>query len=215
MTDQFPQTQYNVSSKSKLKIFYEDNKKYIFSAISIFVIIISVLTFYLYNKENKKILLSENYIQAKIYAGDGNKKEATDLLKKIIFSNDSTYSTLSFFLILNQKLINDHNEISKLFDHLIANNNYTDEIHDLLIYKKALFNSDFVNETELLKDLKPIISTESLWKPHALLLIGNYYVSNKEYIKAIEFYNQILSTKNLPIDFYNEAKLQLVLIENE
>ena len=54
--------------------------------------------FYLGNKENKKILLSENYIQAKIYLANGNKEEAISLLKKVIFSNDATYSTLSFFL---------------------------------------------------------------------------------------------------------------------
>ena len=38
------------------------------------------------------------------------------------------------------------------------------EIKNLIIYKKALFNSDFVNENDLLKILSPIINSESIWK---------------------------------------------------
>ena len=29
---------------------------------------------------------------------------------------------------------------------------------------------------DLLNDLKPLLNTETLWKPHALLLIGDYFI---------------------------------------
>ena len=83
------------------------------------------------------------------------------------------------------------------------------------IYKKALLNSDFVNESELLESIRPLLNTETLWKPHGLLLLGDYFVSKKEYIKAVEFYQKIFTIKNLQKDLYNHAGSQLAMIENE
>ena len=89
------------------------------------------------------------------------------------------------------------------------------ETTDLIIYKKSLFSSNFVSETELLETIKPLLNTDTLWKPHALLLLGDYFMSKGENIKAIEFYQQILSINNLHKDLYNQAKSQLVIITHE
>ena len=94
---------------------------------------------------------------------------------------------------MNQKLITDHKEISLLFDHLLKNNKFSKEVRNLLIYKKALLNSNFVDESELLESIRPILSTETLWKPHVLILLGDYYVSKGENIKAKEFYQKIFT----------------------
>ena len=215
MNEDLIEARYDITKKSKLRRFYESNKILIFS--SIFVLAISLISFSVYfeNKEKNKILLSENYVQAKIYLENGNKDEAISLLKKVIFANDPTYSALSFFLILNQNLISNYKEISVLYDHLLANNNFEDELRNLLIYKKALFNSDFVNESELLETIKPLLKKDTLWKPHGLLLLGDYFVSKGENIKAIEFYQQILSINNLHKNLYDQAKSQLVIIAHE
>ena len=215
MAENFFEAQYDVTKKSKIKKFYESNKILIFSSILILIISFGSLSFYLESKESKKILLSENYIQAKFYLENGNKSEALNTLKKVIFANDSTYSTLSFFLILNQNLISDYKEISALYDHLLENNNFEKELRNLLIYKKSLFSSNSVSETELLETIKPLLNTDTLWKPHALLLLGDYFMSKGENIKAIEFYQQILSINNLHKDLYNQAKSQLVIIIHE
>ena len=215
MAENFFEAQYDVTKKSKIKKFYESNKILIFSSILILIISFGSLSFYLESKESKKILLSENYVQAKFYLENGNKSEALNTLKKVIFANDSTYSTLSFFLILNQNLISDYKEISILYDHLLENNKFEKELRNLLIYKKALFNSNFLNEAELLETIKPLINTDTLWKPHTLLLLGDYFMSKGENIKAIEFYQQILSINNLHKDLYNQAKSQLVIITHE
>ena len=78
-----------------------------------------------------------------------------------------------------------------------------------------MLNSNFTSETELLADLKPLLSKETLWKPHVLMLIGDYFVSKKEYVKAKEFYSQILVIKNLERDFYDQTILKLSLISND
>ena len=215
MTDKIIDTQYDITKKSRFRKFYESNKISIFSFILILFISFGSFSYYLTIKENKKIQLSENYIKAKIYLENGKEKEATDLLKSVVFSNDSTYSTLSFFIIINQKLITDNKEILVLYDHLIENNNFDEEIKNLLIYKKALFKSKFVDEFELLSDLKPLLNNNSLWEPHALILIGDYFVAKKQKIKAKEFYTQVLSIKNLENNLYSYASSQLILITNE
>jgi len=215
MSENLFEAQYDLTKKSRIKKFYESNKIIVFSFILILIILFASLSFYLENQERKKILLSENYIKAKIYLDNGNKNEALNTLKKVIFANDSTYSTLSFFLILNQNLISDYKEISALYDHLLENNNFEKELRNLLIYKKSLFSSNSVSETELLETLKPLLNTDTLWKPHALLLLGDYFMSKEENIKAKEFYQEILSMNNLHKDLYNQAKSQLAIINHE
>ncbi len=215
MTENLFNAQYDITKKSKLKRLYESNKILIFSSILILIIFFGSFSFFLVSKEKKSILLSENYVQAKIYLENGNKIEATNILKNVIFANDPIYSTLCFFLILNQNLISDYKELSVLFDHLLANNKYEKEVRNLLVYKKALFNSNFVNESELLEGIKPLLNKDTLWRPHALLLIGDYFVSKKEYSKAKEFYTEIIYTNNLQKDHYDQATSQLAFIAND
>jgi len=46
-------------------------------------------------------------------------------------------------------------------------------------------------------------------------LLGDYFVSKKEFFKAKEFYLQILSLKNLSRNIYEKAAFQLSLISDE
>ena len=215
MTNNLIEAQYDITKKSKLKKFYESNKILIYLFIFVLIILFGYLSYYLDSKEKKKILLSENYVEAKVYLENGNKVEALNLLKNAIFANDATYSTLSFFMILDQNLIKDYDEVTSLFDHLLANNKFDREIRNLLVYKKALLSSDYVNESELLAELKPLLNKETLWRPHALLLLGDYFVSKEEYVKAKEFYIEILSINNLQRDLYDQAKSQLAFFGND
>lgn len=209
------EAQYDVTKKNRLLKFYESNKLLIFGSIIGIVIVIALLSFYVNNKKQEKVLLAENYIQAKIYIAEKNKNAAKNILRNIILANDSTYSTLSLFLILNEKLIEDKKEISIFFDHILKNNKYNIEIKNLIIFKRALFESSSINELELLDLLKPLTNKESIWKPHALLFLGDYFSSKREYVKAREFYSKVLLINNLNRELYDEAKYQLTLIANE
>ena len=215
MNENLFEAQYDVTKKSKLKKFYEVNKILIFSVILILIIAIASVSFYSETKEKKKILLSDKYLSAKIYLENGDRNKVKNILKTIIFDNDSTYSTLSLFLILNENLIVDQRELSNLFDYVLENNKFEKEIENLIIFKKALFQSNFVSELELLEAVKPLVNTETIWKPHALLLLGDYFASKKEYLKAKEFYMQILSLRNLHKELYNHARSQLIFITND
>ena len=215
MNENLFEAQYDVTKKSKLKKFYETNKILIFSTILILIIVTVSVIFYSETKEKKKILLSDKYLSAKVYLENGDRSKVKNILKTIIFDNDSTYSTLSLFLILNENLIVDREELLLLFNHVLENNKFEKEVKNLIIFKKALFQSNFVSELELLETAKPLINNETLWKPHALLLLGDYFVSKKEYLKAKEFYTQILSLRGLHKELYEQARSQLVFIAND
>ena len=216
MPENLFETQYDLTKKSKLREFYESNKILIYSSILTLIIIIASYSYYQESKEKKKAFLSENYIQAKVYLESENKTEAVKILRNVIFSNDPTYSTLSFFMILNENLIDDKYEVSELFDHLLENNKFDKEIRNLLLYKKALYKSNYVEESKLLEETKSLLnSKESVWKAHALLLLGDFYFSKREFMKAKDFYIQILFRKDLQPDLYNQAKLKLAFIADD
>ena len=215
MNENLYEAQYSITKKNKIQKLYEENKTLIFSSLAIILILVGSLIYYSSSKEKKKILLAYNYIQAKIYLKKNNKAQASDVLKSIIFSNDSNYSPLSLFLIVNENLIEDQNEIIRLFEHILENNKFEKEIQNLIIFKKALFQSDFVNQEQLLQSLNTLITNDSLWKPHALLLLGNYFLAKNEYSESKKYYSQILSLKNLHQEMYEQARSKLVLIQNE
>jgi len=215
MNDNIIEAKYNITKKSRIKIFYYKYKASIYISASILVILFFSLLVFNYIEENKKISLAESYLKAKIHIQNNDNEKAIVVLKNIIFADDKTYSPLALFSLVNKNLIIDKVKISALFDHVLKNNRFKDEIRNLILFKRALIRATYENELQMLEAIKPIIRTDNVWKPHALLLMGDYFFSKKEYIKSKEFYNQILSLKNLQKNFYFEANSRLALIKNE
>ena len=179
--------------KENVLNFYKKNKFLIVSAIFVFLFIIFSGIYYFYSKEKKRSFLADLYIQAEIDLNNNNKKIAKENLIKIIESNDATYSALSLFLLVNANLIKDDAKLVELYEQLLSNNKFDKEIRNLIIYKKALIQSDIVSEEELLNALESIVNSDSLWKSHALLLLGDYFFSKNEFSKAKESYLKVLS----------------------
>ena len=197
MNENLFETQYDVTKKSKFRRLYDANKLLIFSTLFVLIIASISFSFYTASREKKQILLADNYMVAIFYLQNNERDKGRKILKEIILANNRTYSTLSLFLILDEDLVDDQKEISNLFDHLLANNKFEQEVKNLIIFKKTLFLSNFANELEMVENAKQLINTNTLWKPHALLLLGDYFSSKKQYLKAKEFYVQILSLQNL------------------
>ena len=209
------QSEVQLTKKEKILKFYNKNKISIFSLLSLVLVIVITVIFYIESQEKKKIIIAQNYVSAKIYLEKNDKIKAKNILKKIVYSNSSIYSTLSFYLLLNENLIDSKSEKSELFTYILKNNNFNNEIKDLIIFKKALFESNFINESDLLISLNPLINEDSIWKPHALLLLGDYFYSKNEFNKAREFYSKILLLKNINNEFYKQSKSQLTLMAND
>ena len=181
----------------KIKNFFIKNKKKLIIIFSIIaILLIGYFSFNEINKRNK-IKLANLYnsiiIDYNLNGSDVSSKEnITKDLTFLINKQDATYSPLALYFIIDNNLINNRNEINELFDTLIDKTKLDLEIKNLIIYKKALFNSDFINENDLIYTLSPIINSESIWKSHALYLIAEYFYSNNQKNKAKEFYNKIL-----------------------
>ena len=175
MNENLIHTEKQSNVRNKILKLYGNNKVLIFSFLAFFIVFAVIFTFYIETNEKKKKIIAENYITAKIYLENNERDKAKNILKEIVFTNNSTYSTLSLFLLLNEDLISDKNEKINLFEYVLNNNRFDKETKNLIIFKKALFESNFVSESDLLMSLKPLINEDTIWKPHALLLLGDFF----------------------------------------
>ena len=180
----------------KIKNFFIINKKKIIIFTSFFILIAIFYFLFLEIKERNKIELAEKYNKIKIEHTINSKEDTKNKLIEIIYENDTTYSPLALYFIIDNEILNENNEINKLFDQVINKAKLDKEIKNLIIYKKALFNSDFTSENELLNILNPVINSESIWTSHALYLLAEYFYSKNEKEKAKEFFNKIVGMKN-------------------
>ena len=146
----------------KILNFLINNKKNLIIGFSI--ILVTVIG-YLSMKEMKqqhKIKLANQFNITTINFNIEEKQTTINQLIKLINENDSTYSPLALYFLIDNSLLNNNDEINSLFDELINEVNLDKEIKNLIIYKKALFNSDFSTENDLLQILNPIINSESI-----------------------------------------------------
>ena len=193
----------------RIKNFFINNKKKLIITISIIsVIIIGYLSFE-NSKEKNKIKLANQYNLALIDLNPENKQKTIDEMVNVVKSNDATYSPLALYHLLDNNLLENNDEINILFNELIEKTNLDNEIKNLIIYKKALFNSEFVSENELLKILNPVINSESIWKSHALYLLAEFFYSKEEKQKAKEFFNQIIALPNANSAIKTESQKRL------
>ena len=110
---------------------------------------------------------------------------------------------------MDNDLIKSKDEINNYFDILINDIELDIEIKNLTIFKKGLFNSDFASENQLLDILNPVIKSESVWKPHALYLMAEYYFSKNQKQKSKEFFEQIITLENISSKIKAEAQKRL------
>ena len=193
----------------KVKNFFLNYKKQLITLVV--VIVMSLFGFFMYEeyKFGNKEKLANKYNNIITKFEINQKENVSSELKEIINVKDKTYSPLAFYFLLDNEMINSNEEINTYFDILINDLDLDDEIKNLIIFKKGLFNSDFAEENELLNILNPVIKSESMWKPHALYLMAEYYFSKKEKQKSKEFFIQIISLENVNSKIKLEAQKRL------
>ena len=192
----------------KIKNFFSNNYK---KLISSFILILLVLFSYFGYQEYKKRLkleIAEIYNQITLKEITIENTNDIEQLVKIIKEKDPIYSALSLYFIIENNLVNDKKEINNFFD-LIIKSQEDDEIKNLIIYKKAMYNADIISENELLNILSPILKSESVWKPHALLLMADYFEHNNNLIKSKDFLNEIVNSKLVNNEIRIEAERRL------
>jgi hypothetical protein len=193
----------------KIRNFFVKNKsKIILISLAITIVLIATYSFDKY-KTNQKIEISNKFNSTTLMHSDKNKDNTIKNLVEIVNEKDPTYSPLSLYFILDKKLISDPNKINEYFDLLIENTPLDKEINNLVIYKKALFNADQAEESDLLNILNPLINSESVWRSHALYLMAEFFYSKDQKQKSKEFFNQIISLENPNSDIKLQAEKRL------
>ena len=180
----------------KIKNFFVNNTKKLIIAISAIVLIIFGYFIYEDLKKKNKIKLANRYnlVTIKFISGDKNKFE--NELIDIVNEKDRTYSPLALYFLIDNNIVNENKKINELFDVVINETSLEEEIKNLVIYKKALFNSDFESENNLIQILSPVINSDSVWRSHALYLMAEYFYYKNQKQKSKDFFNQILILEN-------------------
>tara|TARA_A100001035_G_C27776696_1_gene499463 strand:+ start:244 stop:885 length:642 start_codon:yes stop_codon:yes gene_type:complete len=202
------QTIVQDQQKKNLKSILINNKKIFIVILILLLSSLFLYFFYIENKKNIRVEISEQYNTSII--GYGKNPDLTiSEMKKIINIKDSTYSPLALYFLLDNDLIDNKNEINEYFDLLINDTKLEDEIKELIIYKKGLYNANTATEDELLSILNPLIKSENLWKSHSIFLIAEYFYSKDEKQKSKEFFEKIIEMENSNPQIKIEAQKRL------
>ena len=195
----------------KFKNFFVKNSKYLIFSIS--AIIILILAYFVYveiNSRNQSKLAEEyNYI-VNNFNNLQNSEQSTERLIRIIEKKNSTYSPLSLYFILDNELVTEKNEINKYFDMVIDIGSLEKEIKNLNIYKKAIYNSNFVDEAELVEILRPVTNSDSIWKSHSLFLLAEFFYFKENKAESKKLLNEIINYENSNSEIKLEARKKLV-----
>ena len=195
--------------KEKIKNFIINKKNTIISILVFFVLILFGYFIYQEYLEKNRVKLANKYNLLIIEYENGNESNILNSMKEIIKDKDRTYSPLAFYYLLDNNLITSQEEINTYFDIIINEIGLDNENKNLTIFKKGLFNSEFANENELLNILNPVIKSDSIWKPHALYLMAEYYFSKNEKQKSKEFLEKLISLENINDKIKLEAQKRL------
>ena len=199
----------NQNTKKLLaKNYIKKNAKKIFA---IFIVLIFFLIAYFAIGEfdkRKRLKYAEIYNSIILNSDKFSDQEIINKMKSVIDGKVDTYSTLALYYLIDNKLIKDNDKINELFD-IIIKINKEEEIKNLIIYKKALYFSDKFTENELLKILNPVLNSESIWKQHALFLMGDFYFNKEQVNKSKEFFLKITELDNVNNKLKIEAEKRL------
>ena len=117
----------------KIKDFFVKNKKnLLIISVTIIVLIIGYFSYSEIKRYNKS-KLADKYNRIILSYENTNKEKTTNELTHIVDEKDTTYSPLALYFMLDNNLINNQDEINKLFNILIEETNLKKEIQNLII----------------------------------------------------------------------------------
>tara|TARA_B100001741_G_scaffold264972_1_gene230200 strand:- start:601 stop:1245 length:645 start_codon:yes stop_codon:yes gene_type:complete len=199
----------NKTRREKIINFLLKNKKKLILIIAILVLIPLVFFSYQIYKNKNKQWIANKYNSTIINFEGGDKLKAVEIMKEIINDKDPTYSPLALYFLIDNDIQVSNEETNKFFDIIIDEVKLKKEIKNLVIYKKALFNSEFTDENSLITILNPLINSESIWTSHALYLVAEYFYFKNEKQKSKEFYERIISLNNADENILRNAQKKL------
>ena len=169
----------------------KEKKRLIIYSVSAILVLI-IIIFYLNDRsQNKNLLVADEYNDAKIMIENKKISNGAIKLKEIIDKKNKIYSPLALYLLVENDLIKNEEELITLFDKVISIKKIDKENINLIKIKKSLILSETGTEVELLDLLNPIINSDSIWRNNAAKILGDYYSYKGENNKSKSYYELI------------------------
>ena len=150
-------------------------KKHKFKIIlCLFLTLCTIIIFFIFkeNEKKKNILVSEKYVKAGLLLSNKRVEEAKENYLDIILSNNDFYAISALNIVLEKDLVKDKDKILEYFKKL-ENANLSEELNDLLIFKKALYLLKLEDNDLAKKLLNGLIDKNSKFKKVAQELVSN------------------------------------------
>ncbi len=196
--------------KEKLKNFFAKNSKYFIFSISAIIILIIAYFVHVEIQSKNQIKIAEKYNNiTNNFNNLQNTEQTTNELIRIIEKKNPTYSPLALYFMLDNELISEKNDINRYFDIVINISSLEKEIKNLNIYKKAIYNSNFVDETELVEILRPVTNSDSIWKSHSLFLLAEFFYFKENKAESKKLLNEIINYENSNPEIKLESQKKL------
>ena len=170
----------------KIKNFFINNKKKLFSIV--LIVILSLISFFGYKEFNERnhISISNQYNSAVIEFSEDKKINAVNKFIDIINKKDPTYSTLSLYFLIDNKLIADNKKINELFDIILEET----------INKNLANDIDLTKTDKLLKIILFAAIFELMFKHNipTKVVISEYLSASEYFLEKIQigYLNAIL-----------------------
>jgi predicted negative regulator of RcsB-dependent stress response len=172
----------------------KNNLKKLISLFSILIILLFIYLFYISLQKKNTIKLAEQYTEATVQFKQKKISESKLLLENIINKNHKFYSPLALYFIIDNNLEKDELKIIKFFDKILKIRTIDKENLNLIKIKKAIFLFNDGEEGSIIKTLKPVINSDSIWRNIAIKMMADYFLSKDQKTKANE-YIQLLNNK--------------------
>ena len=193
--------------KDRFIIFFKKYK-------TIFIILFSLIILSIFFAVGKNIIFenrAKKYTQEYVIIINliNNKKidEAKNKLEILKNSKINIYKVLAISKLLELSKDNKNEQLS-ILDYAI-NSNIDKNDKDLFKIKKALFAFENLDEGQFINLLNSNDFKESPWRVLALEILGDFYLSKGQKIKAKDIYNQAIKISDIPEIFKKDLEKKI------
>ena len=197
----------NDLKQDKLLNFFKKNKFIIVIIISLILLIIFIIVGKNIIFENRAKKNTQEYVIILNLIKDKKIDEAKKKLEILKDSKINLYKVLAISKLLELSKENKNEQIL-ILDYAIKSDIEKND-KDLFKIKKALLAFDNSDEQQFLNLLNPVDFKNSPWRVLSLEILGDFYLSKGQKIKAKDVYDQALKISDIPEIFKKDLEKKI------
>ena len=187
--------------------FYKKYKLIIIIFLSLIILTIAFIVGKNIIFENRAKKYTQEYVVILSLINDKKIAEAKIRLEILKDSKINLYKVLAISKLLELSKENKNEQIS-ILDYAIKSNIEKND-KDLFKIKKALLAFDILDELQFLNLLNPGDFKNSPWRVLSLEVLGDFYLSKGQKIKAKDIYDQAIKISDIPEIFKKDLEKKI------